>query len=75
VSTAHNFIRGLSPYPGAHSRLKSADGIIHNIKIYKTSLHKSSSIGKPGEIKTNSKDFIHVNTSDGFLSVKEEKTD
>lgn len=71
VSDVHNFIRGLSPYPGAHSRLKSADGIIHIVKIYKTSLHQLLSIGKPGEIITNSKDFLHVNTSDGLFAIEE----
>lgn len=35
--TAHNFIRGLSPYPGAWTILISPDGKEHVMKIYRTS--------------------------------------
>ena len=34
----YNFIRGLSPYPGAYSELVSPEGTKIFIKIYKSSL-------------------------------------
>jgi methionyl-tRNA formyltransferase len=36
VETAHNFVRGLSPYPGAWTTLLSPDGKETVMKIYRT---------------------------------------
>lgn len=64
-----DFIRGLSPYPGAWT-------IIHarNFKIYlaeqSTIVHKHLT-GTPGQVDTDNKTFLNIKTSDGWVSVTE----
>lgn len=60
----HNKIRGLSPFPGAHTTL---DNKI--FKIYKTSIEKNSSKKIPGTIIDVEKDKIVVATNDGSLGI------
>jgi len=62
----HNFIRGLSPYPGAYSFL---NGKI--LKIFKTHIISLSNIYNSGSILTDNISYIHVKTGDGGLSLEE----
>jgi methionyl-tRNA formyltransferase len=68
----HNFIRGLSPYPGAWTTM---DG--KTLKLLRSSLDKHSvtphadlSI-KIGQFFTDGKNTLQYQTSDGFISVLE----
>ena len=64
-----NFIRGLSPYPGAWTVWKN-----HlNLKIFAVSIpenQKNQWSNIPGEMKSNGKD-LHVRTGDNWLSIDE----
>lgn len=66
----HNFIRGLSPFPGAYTNLITEEGI-KQIKIFRTTF-TGSVIGKlPGTIVTDHKRDISVATLDGLIHIEE----
>jgi methionyl-tRNA formyltransferase len=66
VDEVHNLIRGLSPFPGAFTLL---DG--KTLKIYRSEReHQQPSI-KPGEYKTDGKNYLKFACTDGYLAVKE----
>lgn len=69
VHSVHNFIRGLSPYPGAFSILKSPLGDEYTVKIFKASGEFSSEQLHPGTIVTDGKTFIKVAVVDGFIYI------
>lgn len=61
-----NLIRGLSPYPGAWTKL---DGKTFKIfKAFKTEVNFQS---KPGKIMTDTKSFMEINCSDGLINLLE----
>lgn len=66
VSEIYNFIRGLSPYPGAFTEL---EGKIFKIFRGEARPEKSSAI--PGSYSTDGKTFLRFHTSDGCIEVKE----
>lgn len=67
----HNFVRGLSPYPGAWTCLVSDSGKSAVLKIFKTSLTGISCDGhKPGTIKINSGNILAA-TADNWLQLEE----
>lgn len=57
-----NFVRGLSPYPGAWTILND-----QVFKVYKISPSQESL--EPGELNSDSKTYIHVGTSDESVSI------
>jgi methionyl-tRNA formyltransferase len=60
-----DFIRGLSPYPAAWTRF---DG--KTFKIFKTEvLDETVHTLAPGQLKTDNKTYLHVQTADGALSI------
>lgn len=60
-----NFIRGLSPYPAAWTKLKGK-----NFKIYKVAvLENAGYTSEPGTIHTNNKTFLHIQTAAGAVSI------
>jgi methionyl-tRNA formyltransferase len=63
--TIHNFIRGLSPFPGAFTKYK--DKIL---KIFKSEIIRETGKINPGEI-TIYKDYIIVSTINGGIKVLE----
>ncbi len=62
----YNKIRGLSPYPGAITRL---NGKI--FKIYAASYTLEESDLQPGEIVSDGKQFVKFRTLDGFIYTTE----
>ena len=64
----YNFIRGLSPYPGAHTRILLSNGETKSMKIYKTEMLNLK--GNPGEIKQIDSRLIAF-TKDAALSLLE----
>ncbi|MFH1729135.1 MAG: methionyl-tRNA formyltransferase [Pseudomonadota bacterium] len=62
----HNFIRGLSPIPGAHSTIDDK-----KVTIYKSRLCELSVSGVPGSFACSSNDGFLVNTGDGTLELLE----
>ncbi len=71
LDTVHNFIRGLSPFPGAFSELISPKGEAVIVKIFKASREKSSTQLHPGTILTDSKTYLKVAAVDGFIRLNE----
>jgi methionyl-tRNA formyltransferase len=67
AETIYNFIRGLSPYPGAWCKWKN-DQIM---KIFKTTIVEEASDGLPGELKSDNKSFLHIKTGNSWLSIDE----
>jgi methionyl-tRNA formyltransferase len=65
ASTIHNFVRGLSPYPTAWTVFDNK-----TFKIFKTEVLPGNQEDiKPGQLKTDQKTFIHVQTADGILNI------
>lgn len=71
LDTVHNFIRGLSPFPGAYSVLKSPSGKTFQVKIYKASREISAEQLHPGTVVTDGKKAIKVAVVDGFIRLLE----
>lgn len=68
TSNIHNFIRGLSPYPGAWTIL---DGKV--FKIFKAVKLENQQNDKPGKIFTDNKKVLQISTNDGLIDVMEIK--
>lgn len=62
----HNFIRGLSPYPGAWTRIEGK-----TIKILRAEKIKTDNPKNPGTLETDNKSFIDIHASDGKIRIKE----
>ncbi len=61
----HNFIRGLSPVPGAYTKIDSKI-----LKIYRTVISSQTSTTDPGAIVID-QGKIYVNTGNGVLEIRE----
>lgn len=68
VQKLYNFIRGLSPYPGAYTFYTNSQKKVLIKILFGEILHKSHSL-EPGTLLTDNKKFIHIATSDGFINV------
>ena len=67
----HNFIRGLSPYPGAWTDLVHNGKTISPVKILQSSvIPDAKSLSHP-EIQTDNKKFIRASHAEGFLEITE----
>jgi methionyl-tRNA formyltransferase len=62
----YNFIRGLSPFPGAHTRLHDK-----TLKIYRSHAEQKQSSPDPGEPNTDGKTFLRFATADGYIYADE----
>lgn len=63
---AHDFVRGLSPYPGAWFLL---DG--QKVTVYKTVIEKSDLVENLGKIVSDNKNQIKIALKDGYLHIQE----
>ena len=62
-----NFVRGLSPYPGAWAIVGD-----RHFKIFKiTPIARGDDDRKPGEFITDNKNYLYFKTQDGWISVDE----
>lgn len=64
----HNLIRGLSPYPGAYSRLNSGEHITE-VKILRSAIIRSGVKLLPGEVTIVDKSRFLVSCSDCFIEI------
>lgn len=64
----YDFIRGLSPYPCAYSKITLADGKKRSLKIFKCAIYNDS--GNPGTLAAVD-DKLVAYTLDGALELKE----
>src|SRR5688572_1236664 len=65
ASTIHNFVRGLSPYPTAWTNFDDK-----TFKIFKTEvLPGQLENAMLGQLKTDQKTYIHVQTAEGIINI------
>jgi methionyl-tRNA formyltransferase len=62
----YNFVRGLSPYPGAWTMINS-----RQVKIYKTGIEKENINIKAGSPITDEKTYLKFQTASGILDIVE----
>lgn len=65
----YNFIRGLSPYPTAWTKIKINSGEIFSFKIFETSFMQESHSFKNEFIISDKKRFLKVAVEDGFINI------
>ena len=66
----YDFIRGLSPYPGAWTTLLGPDGKTVDLKIFKTSKTEKAVGMRPGTIVVY-KGLLYITTGDYLLQIEE----
>jgi methionyl-tRNA formyltransferase len=68
----HNLVRGLSPFPGAHTKLVLKDeNESKQIKIFKTTIKLENITGSPGTIITDWKKSLSVIAEGGLVNILE----
>lgn len=67
VQSIHNLVRGLSPYPAAWTPLYKQSEECGSIKIFSTHFEVCDTNASIGTIRTDSKSYIAVACSDGWL--------
>lgn len=65
----YDFIRGLSPYPGAWTELHEEPDRAVVLKIFESEKRFSSHSLKPGAVETDGKTYFRIAVSDGYLDV------
>lgn len=60
----HNLVRGLSPFPGALTRLNNKI-----LKIFKGKIELADHALEPGSLHTDQKTFLKFATPDGFIQI------
>ena len=63
----HNFVRGLSPNPGAQTKIYGKNIKIQETKIVDNNIYKVSFI--PGQVVDVSKNKLCIQTGNGILSI------
>lgn len=68
---AHNFVRGLSPYPAAWTTIVSPEGKETVLKIFKTTpVYTNTSFANP-TLQSDGKTYLRVAFPDGYLTLDE----
>jgi methionyl-tRNA formyltransferase len=65
----YNFIRGLSPYPAAQTRLSDSNQI--SLKIYRATPEKMHHNHTHGTVLSNHKSYIKIAVYDGYINLEE----
>ena len=71
IDLIYNFIRGLSPYPGAFTELISPDGEKFFVKIFRAEKSANNEQITPGIIETDGKNFIRISGNNGYININE----
>ncbi|MBI5538997.1 MAG: methionyl-tRNA formyltransferase [Bacteroidia bacterium] len=71
ASDVHNFIRGLSPYPGAWTELIFEDGAIVQVKLLKSVEIEKNHQHTNGSVLIEGKNTFNVACDNGFVSIIE----
>ena len=67
LQTVYNHIRGLSPYPAAHTRLQSDNGETIDLKIYASEVEPCLPQLPVGSVVTDNKKYLKIALKDGFI--------
>jgi methionyl-tRNA formyltransferase len=70
IRVIHNLIRGLSPYPAAWTEIVTSNGERTTAKIYAVRPLDQSHPHSPGSTETDSKTFLRVAASNGYLYIE-----
>lgn len=65
--TVYNHIRGLSPYPAAHTCIKSENGVIIDLKIYESAIERCTHDTPVGDVVTDNEKYLKIALKDGFI--------
>ena len=65
--TVYNHIRGLSPYPAAHTSIQSENGEIIELKIFSSDIERCAPKMPVGSIVTDNKKELKIALKDGFI--------
>ena len=65
--TVYNHIRGLSPYPAAHTQLVSESGEVIDLKVYNSEIEACAPDVAVGNVVTDNKKYLKIALSDGFI--------
>ena len=71
LNTIYNHIRGLSPYPAAHTQLVSSDGNSIELKVFASQMEPCQTEVETGTVVTDNKHFLKVAAKDGFIHLIE----
>lgn len=70
AKSVYNFIRGLSPYPAAHTQLVSDNGETLDLKIYEVTLEEKTSVDEElYQVITDGKSYMKVVLKDFYISI------
>lgn len=70
AKSIYDFIRGLSPYPAAHTRLISEQGDAIDVKIYEVEIDKETSNDELYSVVTDGKSYLKVVLNEASISIK-----
>ena len=70
VKEIYDFVRGLSPYPGAWTELVLPDGSHVVLKIFETEKILADLRQSPGTVDTDGKTFLRIAVMDGYVGIK-----
>ena len=65
--TVYNHIRGLSPYPAAHTLLRTENDEVIDLKIYTSEIEACTPGVAPGTVVTDNKKYLKIALPDGFI--------
>lgn len=67
VKAVYDFVRGLSPYPGAWAEIVTLNGHSLTLKIFETEKIFTNHSLPPGEVKTDGKTFLDIAVEGGYI--------
>ena len=67
--TVYNHIRGLSPYPAAHTQLVSENGEAIDLKVFSSEIERCQHGLPIGSVVTDNKKRLKIALSDGYISL------
>ena len=63
----YNHIRGLSPYPAAHTKLQPAEGELLELKVFASEIELTRHDHPVGTVLTDGKSYLKVAANDGYI--------
>ena len=67
LQSAYNHIRGLSPYPAAHTQLVSESGEVIDLKVYNSEIEACTPDVAVSNVVTDNKKYLKIALPDGFI--------
>ncbi len=71
AGSIHNLVRGLAPYPAAHTQVFLDNTCLFSTKILKTSITQRADHALPGTVDTDYKRYFYVKSADFWIEILE----